>query len=255
MIRPPHDQTGAPPETNGNVHSMPDSREIDQEPGLAGDQPRRLHKAGRDEIPDVVIRRLPIYARALERLREESAGHVSSEELGARIDVSAAQIRRDLAYFGDFGKQGKGYHVEFLLDQIRAILQLHRTWNIALVGVGDLGRALVRYDGFRRNGFCITALFDHNPRKREQRIGDLVVEGMDALPEVLAREGIEIALIAVPAAAAQEVADHLVQAGIRAILNYAPTVVKAPRHVSIRHIDPVVALQSMTYYLTPREEE
>ena len=139
--------------------------------------------------------------------------------------------------------------------RLAGILQLHRIWNIALVGVGDLGRALVRYDGFRRNGFCITALFDHNPRKREQRIGDLVVEGMDALPEVLAREGIEIALIAVPAAAAQEVADHLVQAGIRRHPQLRADRGEGARHVSIRHIDPVVALQSMTYYLTPREEE
>ena len=168
--------------------------------------------------------------------------------------MSAAQIRRDLAYFGDFGKQGKGYAVEFLLDQIKSILQLQQVWDIALVGVGDLGRALLRYDDFRRNGFRIAALFDHSPRKHGQHRGDLTIQGMEALPTVLPAAGIRIALIAVPADAAQAVADALVAAGVQAILNYAPTVVKVPRHVRIRNIDPVVALQSMTFYLPLPDE-
>ena len=220
----------------------------------ADPEARRSRKTGRSaNIPDVVIRRLPIYARALQHLSAEGVDHLSSEELGDRIDVSAAQIRRDLAYFGDFGKQGKGYNVVFLLDQIKTILQLQHTRNIALVGVGDLGHALARYDAFRQNGFCISAVFDHNPRKHGQHIGNLVIEGMDALARRLHDDHIEIALLAVPAHAAQAVADRLIAGGIRAILNYAPTVVKVPKHVSIRHIDPVVALQSMTYYLPDSE--
>ncbi|HUS13940.1 MAG TPA: redox-sensing transcriptional repressor Rex [Chloroflexia bacterium] len=230
--------------------------DVDQEAEPGEPQPRRGGKARRGHtIPDVVIRRLPIYARALEHLHAEGIDHVSSEELGDRIDVSAAQIRRDLAYFGDFGKQGKGYGVEFLLAQIRGILQLQQDWNIAVVGLGDLGHALARYSGFRRSGFHIAALFDHNPRKAGQRVGDLTIQHMDALPAVVARDRIAIALLAVPASEAQDVADQLVQGGIRAILNYAPTVVKVPKHVSIRHIDPVVALQSMTYYLPNPDEE
>src|SRR5579859_3596096 len=135
------------------MDSKDDEQDLDREPQLEGDHPPPGRKNSRGEnIPDVVIRRLPIYARTLEYLLAERVIHVSSEELGDRIDVSAAQIRRDLAYFGDFGKQGKGYNVEFLLGQIKAILQLHHAWNIALVGVGDLGRALARYDGFSQSG-------------------------------------------------------------------------------------------------------
>lgn len=231
------------------------SHDSDLDPDFDPDsETHRTRKNGRGEnIPDVVIRRLPIYARALQYLDTERVEHLSSEELGDRIDVSAAQIRRDLAYFGDFGKQGKGYNVAFLLDQIKTILQLQHQRNIALVGVGDLGHALTRYDAFRQNGFCISAAFDHNSRKHGQCIGDLVIEGMDNLAQRLHEDSIEIALLAVPAHAAQTVADTLIAGGIRAILNYAPTVVKVPKHVSIRHIDPVVALQSMTYYLPDSE--
>jgi len=233
------------------VAPMIPSHDPDLDPdGDLDSETRRTRKNGRGaNIPDVVIRRLPIYARALQYLHAEGVEHLSSEELGTRIDVSAAQIRRDLAYFGDFGKQGKGYNVAFLLNQIKTILQLRHRRNIALVGVGDLGHALTRYDAFRQNGFCISAAFDHNPHKHGQRIGDLVIESMAALAHRLREDGIEIALLAVPAHAAQAVADTLIAGGIRAILNYAPTVVKVPKHVSIRHIDPVVALQSMTYYL------
>ena len=239
-----------------------DDHDLDPLAARNGEDPRRGRSKGPKpagsrgpNIPDVVIRRLPIYARTLQYLLADGVEHVSSEDLGDRIDVSAAQIRRDLAYFGDFGKQGKGYQVEFLLGQIKGILQLQQSWNVALVGVGDLGRALIRYDEFRQNGFHITALFDHNPQKYGQHIGDLVVQPVEAMSGILLAQGISIALLAVPAAAAQEVADQLVANGVQAILNYAPTVVKVPRHVCIRHIDPVVALQSMTYYLPAPEDE
>ena len=205
------------------------------------------------EPRDVVVRRLPIYARTLDHLLQEGVTHVSSNELGERIGISAAQIRRDLAYFGDFGKQGKGYNVQFLLTQMKDILRLQKDWNMAVVGLGHLGRALAHYEGFRQGGFCITALFDHDPSKSGQRIGDLPIHPMRDLPRLLAEHDIRVALLAVPPDAAQEVADQLVAAGVRAILNYAPTVVKVPPHVRIRHIDPVVALQSMTYYLEPEE--
>ncbi len=202
-----------------------------------------------EEIPDIVIRRLPIYARSLKHLQREGIETVSSSELGARLGVSAAQIRRDLSYFGEFGKQGKGYNVTYLLEQINQILGLNRVWPMALVGLGHLGRALLHYDELREQGFDIQALFDHNPQKIGQKIGDLVIHSMQDLPVVVAERDIRMAIIAVPASGAQEVADALVSAGIGAILNYAPITVQVPPYVKIRHIDPVVALQSMTYYL------
>lgn len=200
-------------------------------------------------IPDIVIRRLPIYARSLKYLAGEGVETVSSGDLGTRLGVSAAQIRRDLSYFGEFGKQGKGYNVRYLLAQVNSILKLDRPWPVVLVGLGHLGRALLHYEGLSEQGFEIHALFDHNPEKVGQRIGELVINPMDDLNEVLRRDGIKMAIIAVPARGAQEAADALVAAGVGAILNYAPIIVQVPPHVRIRHIDPVVALQSMTYYL------
>jgi redox-sensing transcriptional repressor len=200
-------------------------------------------------IPDIVIRRMPIYARSLSYLAEDGVETVSSGELGTRLGVSAAQIRRDLSYFGEFGKQGKGYNVAYLLEQVNGILQLDRDWPVALVGLGHLGRALLHYEGLSEHGFHITALFDHNPDKVGQKIGDLTIRPMAALKEALARQKIKMAIMAVPASGAQEAADALVAAGVGAILNYAPIIVQVPSHVRIRHIDPVVALQSMTYYV------
>jgi redox-sensing transcriptional repressor len=223
--------------------------------GAAEDGPDGAGERGRKngEPRDVVVRRLPIYARTLEYLAQEGVTHVSSNELGERIGISAAQIRRDLAYFGDFGKQGKGYHVAFLLGQIKDILRLQSDWNMAIVGMGDLGRALVHYEGFAQGGFCVRALFDHNRQKVGQQVGNLTIHHIDDLPRMVADAAIRVAVLAVPPRAAQEVADRLIAAGVRAILNYAPTVVKVPGHVRIRHIDPVVALQSMTYYLEPED--
>jgi len=200
-------------------------------------------------IPDIVIRRLPIYARSLSYLAEAGMETVSSGELGTRLGVSAAQIRRDLSYFGEFGKQGKGYNVAYLLEQVNGILQLDRDWPVALVGLGHLGRALLHYEGLSEHGFNITALFDHNPDKVGQQIGGLTIHPMSALSEALAKQNIKMAIMAVPASGAQDAADALVAAGVGAILNYAPIIVQVPSHVKIRHIDPVVALQSMTYYI------
>lgn len=138
-------------------------------------------------IPDIVIRRLPIYARSLHYLAEAGVETVSSGELGLRLGVSAAQIRRDLSYFGEFGKQGKGYNVAYLLEQVNGILQLDREWPVALVGLGHLGRALLHYEGLSEHGFQINALFDHNPDKVGQKIGDLTIQPMSAMKAVLAR--------------------------------------------------------------------
>jgi redox-sensing transcriptional repressor len=206
------------------------------------------------EIPDVVIRRLPIYARSLRYLLNENIPSVSSQELGERINVTAAQIRKDLSYFGEFGKQGIGYDVEKLLGHIEHILGLDQVWKVALVGVGHLGQAIARYEGFRSQGIDIVALFDSDPEKIGQEISGLTIQDTRDIPEVVRREGIKMAIVAVPAGFAQSAVETLVAAGVRAILNYAPITVQVPQGVWVRHIDPVAVLHSMTYYLGRDEQ-
>ena len=201
------------------------------------------------QIPDIVIRRLPIYVRTLNALRDQGVGSVSSEELAATIGVSAAQIRRDLSYFGKFGKQGKGYDTQYLAGSIGAILRLDRLWPVALAGVGKLGLAIANYQGFAPSSFKIAALFDGSPR----HIGD-VVNGLEILPneliaDVVRRERIKIGIVSVRAPYAQDVAERMIEGGIEAILNYAPVILRVPENVTVREVDPVSALQSMTYYL------
>ena len=203
------------------------------------------------EIPEVVIRRLPIYARTLDELLAIGIRTISSNDLADRIGVTAAQIRRDLSYFGRFGKQGRGYDIAFLVSEIRRILNLTRDWEVALVGFGHLGQAIARYRGFRESNFRIAAIFDDDPEK----IGTLTgSEQLEVLPderiaEIVAARGIRIGIVAVPAPAAQRTADMLVAGNVSAILNYAPVVLQVPDNVCVRDIDPIAQLQSMTYYL------
>jgi redox-sensing transcriptional repressor len=201
------------------------------------------------DIPDVVVRRLPIYARTLTYLLAEGARSVSSQELGERINVTAAQIRKDLSWFGEFGKQGIGYDVEKLLGHINRILGLTRTWPIVLVGFGHLGQAIARYEGFREKGLQIVGLFDNDPAKQGMSVGELQVRTENDIAEVVKQKNVKLAIVAVPATKAQEVVDRLVAAGVRAILNYAPIIVQVPDGVWVRHIDPVSLLHSMTYYI------
>ena len=200
-------------------------------------------------IPDIVIGRLPIYLRELSFLADEGVPVTSSHELGKRLGISAAQIRKDLSHFGEFGKQGTGYKVSYLQEQLRRILKVDHEWPVALVGVGDLGRALAHYAGFVNRGFRIVALFDDDPAKIGQRIGDLEISSTDRLADVVRERGIQVAMIAVPAASAQKVADICLAAGIRAILNYAPITLNVPDGVPVQYIDPVTHLQRMTHYL------
>ncbi|MGC8826004.1 MAG: redox-sensing transcriptional repressor Rex, partial [Anaerolineae bacterium] len=170
-------------------------------------------------------------------------------ELAQRLGISSAQIRKDLSFFGEFGKQGTGYNVEFLRNKIKEILNLTRIWDVALVGAGDLGHALVHYGGFLGQGFRISLVFDNNPQKIGQEIAGLVIQPASRMKELIRQQGIQIAIIAVPASAAQKVTDELVAAGVRAILNYAPITLKVPPDVHVQYIDPVTRLQHMTYYL------
>ena len=200
-------------------------------------------------VPDIVIGRLPIYLRALNYLAEEGREVTSSQELGDRLGISSAQIRKDLSHFGEFGKQGTGYNIAFLREKLREILKVDRVWDVVLVGAGALGHALANYGGFLGKGFRIVAVFDNDPQKIGRPIGQLVIQDVKELPRAVREHGWQIAIIAVPASAAQEVANMLVEAGVRAILNYAPITLNVPSGVRVQHIDPVVHLQRMTYYL------
>ena len=204
-------------------------------------------------IPDVVVLRLPLYVRALSQLQNEGADVVSSQQLGTLLQMTPAQIRKDLSYFGRFGKQGRGYNVKFLREELRQILGLDRQWPACLVGVGRLGQAIISYPGFDPEGFNIVAAFDSDPAQSGTMIGSLEVEPMADLDETVRARGIKIGIVAVPAEEAQVVIDVLVGAGILGILNYAPIAPQVPMSVVTRNIDPVLSLQSMTFYL-PRQQ-
>ena len=205
-------------------------------------------------IPDVVIRRLPVYVRTLRRLNEQDVLTVSSDELASHIGVTAAQIRRDLSYFGRFGKQGKGYDTGFLADRIAEILGVNAHWDVALAGLGNLGQAVLGYRGFSRpaSSFNIVAVFDRAHHGADDRIDGIPILSTDRMTDVIRERRIRVGIIAVPASAAQDIADRMVAGGVRALLNYAPIVLKVPEDVTVREIDPVSALQSMTYYLRDR---
>jgi redox-sensing transcriptional repressor len=200
-------------------------------------------------IPDIVIGRLPIYLRALSRMMQEQREYTSSQELGERLGISSAQIRKDLSHFGEFGKQGTGYNVAYLYEQIRHILKVDREWAMAIIGVGDLGHALAHYRGFKARGFRVAALFDSDPAKIGERVNDLTVMAMDRLQDEIQKQGIKVAMVAVPLETAQAVTNQLIQVGVRAILNYAPITLAVPPGVYVQYIDPVAHLQHMTYYL------
>lgn len=201
------------------------------------------------DIPDIVIGRLPIYLRALTLLSQEGTDVTSSHELGKRLGISSAQIRKDLSWFGPFGKQGTGYNVAYLHDQLRKILRVDQEWPVAIVGAGDLGHALARYGGFAHRGFRITCIFDNDPAKIGTYAGNLRVLDMEQLKDEINARGIRVAMVAVPADNAQSVTNALVEAGVRAILNYAPITLAVPKDVRVQYIDPVAHLQHMTYYL------
>ena len=205
------------------------------------------------EIPEVVINRLPVYARALADLAADGETVVSSQALGERLDVTPAQIRKDLSYFGRFGKQGRGYNVLSLLAKLREILGLDRKWRVCLVGVGRLGQAIAEYGGFEPQGFQMVAVFDSDPQAVGRTVSKRVVRHSDELDSFLRANPVDIGIVAVPALAAQQVVDRLVNAGVQAILNYAPMTPHVPPGVSIRHIDPVLAMQSMTFYIKQAE--
>ena len=211
--------------------------------------PNSESRQSRSEVPEVVINRLPQYVRILNRLLDDGIQVVSSQQLGEKLQVTPAQIRKDLSYFGRFGKQGRGYSAQDLLDRLRQILAINLPWNVAVVGVGRLGRAILSYPGFNPDGFHLVAAFDLNGSVVGEDVGGLKVRNMDELDKVVAKEKISIAIVAVPGEFTQNVVDQLVACGVRAILNYAPITPQVREGIRIRNIDPVLSLQSMTYYI------
>ena len=201
------------------------------------------------QVPEVVVLRLPLYVRALTQMQDDGTTVISSQQLGSRLQMTPAQIRKDLSYFGRFGKQGRGYNVESLLRELGRILGLDREWPACLIGVGRLGRAIINYPGFAPEGFHIVAAFDGDLDQVGMDVGGLTVMPMDRLRGTLRSEKIAIAIVAVPADEAQAVIDALVECDVKGILNYAPVAPKVPMSVVLRNIDPVLSLQSMTYYL------
>ena len=199
-------------------------------------------------IPEATVGRLPRYLQALVGLAAEGTSVVSSEELALAAGVTSAKVRKDLSHLGSYGTRGVGYDVAYLIHQIRRELGLTQDWGIAIAGIGNLGHALANYKGFGARGFRVAALVDADPAKVGERVGDLEVVHIDDLPELVREQSISIGLIATPATAVQDVADRMVAAGIRSILNFAPAPVAAPPGVSIRSVDLAVELQILAYY-------
>jgi redox-sensing transcriptional repressor len=211
-------------------------------PGAAGAVPAL------PDLPEATVARLPEYLRALHHLADSGCETVSSEGLAAAAGVNSAKLRKDLSQLGSYGTRGVGYDVALLIEQIAYVLGLNQRRTVALVGVGNLGHALAGYDGFASRGFQITALFDADPHRVGERIHDMAVQHIDELPRVAAREPIAIGVIATPAAAAQNVADALVAAGVTSILNFAPCVLAVPENVDVRKVDLAIELQILSFH-------
>ena len=201
------------------------------------------------KIPEMTIRRLSVYTRCLLQLEEDGVKTVSSQELADRFNLNSAQVRKDLAYFGEFGVRGIGYYVSGLKAELQRILGLDREWPVALIGFGNLGSALFHYRGFARQGFRIAAIVDDDPAKVGRAVNGLTIQALAELPRVVKAQAVQIGVVAVPAEAAQGVADRLVAAGVRAILNFAPSRVKVPKDVRLQNVDLSIELENLSFHL------
>lgn len=206
------------------------------------------------KISEAVVRRLPVYLRFLNELRANQVLTVSSQDLGYKLSLNPAQIRKDLAHFGEFGRKGIGYDVSYLVEKINQILKLDKLINVALVGAGNLGRALSNYNAYVKDNMRIVAIFDEQSDKLGESINNLRVQPMKELAETVKVHGIRIGIITVPATSAQQVADKFIEAGIEAILNFAPVIIKVPDSIRIHHADFTTDLLSLAYYLENGEE-
>lgn len=202
------------------------------------------------KIPEATVIRLSVYSRYLAQIDARGVTTISSGEIAEDVGVSPAQVRKDLAYFGEFGTRGVGYNVKDLRQHITRILGLTSPWPVVIVGAGNLGTALCMYGGFRERGFRIVGMFDNDPQKIGYKLNGIEIYSVEELEDMVARKKAKIGIIAVPAAGAQEVADQMVQAKLRGILNFAPRVINVPPAVELRNVDLSVNLEVITFNLT-----
>jgi redox-sensing transcriptional repressor len=199
-------------------------------------------------IPEATVGRLPVYLRALVEIAEGGTTTVSSAHLAEAAGVNPAKLRKDLSHLGSYGTRGVGYDVAYLIHQVRRELGLTQAWPVVIAGIGNLGHALANYRGFAERGFRPAALVDADPGKMGEQIEGLAIRHVDELPEIVGEHASAIGVISTPAGAAQDVADRMVAAGIRSILNFAPVVLAVPEGVSVRKVDLAIELQILTYY-------
>jgi redox-sensing transcriptional repressor len=211
-------------------------------------QPPKRSGSRERSIPEATVGRLPVYLRGLVDIAESGAPTVSSEELAEAAGVNSAKVRKDLSHLGSYGTRGVGYDVAYLIHQIRRELGLTQHWAIVIVGIGNLGHALANYKGFAERGFRVAGLVDTDLAKVGEVVGGIPIRHVDDLPELVAAEQIAIGVIATPAAVVQDVADRMVGAGIRSILNFAPAVIAVPAGVSVRKVDLAIELQILAFY-------
>lgn len=204
----------------------------------------------RYKFPKTTVERLSYYFRALEELTRKEIDTISSEALGSKLNIKSSQIRKDLSYFGYFGKRGMGYDVKYLLKELRFILGLDREWKVIVVGAGHLATAICNYPGFSRRGFVISSFFDNNNDVIGSKIQDTTVRSVDDLEKYFTENEVDIAIIAVPESAAQEVCDRLVACGIKAILNFAPITLQTPEDVRCLSVDLTTKLEALAYYMS-----
>jgi redox-sensing transcriptional repressor len=216
---------------------------------------REREPSGVKIAPKAVVGRVSLYLRQLEAYQRQGRTTISSSQIGEPLSIKNAQVRKDLAFFGQFGHPGIGYRIEELIDALRHILGIDHDWPLALIGLGNLGRALLKYRGFRTRGFHVVALFDNDPEKIGQSYDGLVVEPIESLRKVIALRKISLALLCVPSEAAQRLADSLVTSGIRGILNFAPVPLVVPPHVNVVAVDLSIQLENLAYKVQKTQGE
>ena len=207
----------------------------------------------RKNIPSVTINRLSIYHRCLEKLIENidkgKPKYISSSEIAQMTGINSTQIRKDLAYFGEFGKRGIGYSLLDLIRELKKILGLDKKWSVIIAGAGNLGKALINYKGFQKRGFIIKGIFDNNPSKIGKKLDHIFIYDIKEIEEFIQAENISIGILVAPANSAQEVADKMVAGGIKAILNFAPIHIVLPPEIKIHNVDLSIEFEGLTYYL------